>query len=198
AISDSVFFELLQKIKAFKTEKETAEWITRKIEEKNCENAFNPIVATGRNAEKPHHEPTNEMNKGFCVIDFGAKYEGYCSDLTRTIYFGKPLPSERTEYNKVMQAQQTALSTVKTGISMKDINKKTKKQLGKQFIHSIGHGVGIEIHEHADKLKENMTITIEPGIYGKERGIRIEDTIIVTKKGCETLTKSTKKLIHII
>ena len=153
----------------------------------------------------PHYKKNNKkLKKGFCVIDFGVKYNGYCSDMTRTIFIGRPSKKDINFYNMVLKSQTRAIKRLKPGVCCKTIAKEARKHLGKhqkKMIHSIGHGLGKKIHEKPyiriksnEKLDKGMMFTIEPGIYLKNYGIRIEDTIILKNKPI-ILTKSEKRLI---
>ena len=136
----------------------------------------------------------------------GLKFNGYCSDLTRTVYLGKPSNAEKQLYNFVLAAQQKPLSAIKHGAGGSGLFESSAKSLGKyrkNFIHGLGHGLGKHIHikpymksTSFDMLKEGDIITVEPGIYFKNKfGIRIEDDYLVTRNGARKLTKATNKLI---
>ncbi|MBI5390238.1 M24 family metallopeptidase [Candidatus Woesearchaeota archaeon] len=198
---DEILTTIQQQIKQCSTEAELAALITYEIKKKGCELAFEPIVASGKNTAYVHHRSGNDpLQKGFLLLDFGVKYEGYCSDMTRMLYIGKPSKEEIAAYEHVLHIQQECIGMVKEGISGSMLDDHARKMLGKRFIHSLGHGVGVEIHEApsighgaVEKLQKNMVITIEPGIYLPNKyGIRIEDTVVV---GGKVLTKSTKELI---
>jgi len=156
--------------------------------------AFPSIVAFGENSAYPHHIPTDRVlrNNYIVLFDIGAKYNGYCFDSTRTFVFKNS--EAKKVYEIVLEAQMEAIDIVRDGIVASEVDVIARRVIekagyGKYFIHSTGHGVGIEIHESPaismnskQILKENMIITVEPGIYLKGRfGIRIEDTLIVTK-----------------
>lgn len=203
-ITDDIFSKIIKNFN-FKSEKEIEEFIEKETRKKGCRSAFSPDIAAGVNSSMPHYKDNDKkLQKGFLIIDFGVNYKGYNSDMTRTIYIGTPEKCEEKEYYKVLKAQTDAIKQLKAFSDFRKIDKKARKVLGKPFIHSIGHGLGIDIHEKlsADKkkiiLKENSVLTIEPGVYyPKKFGIRIEDDILVTKKGYEILTKSRKELIVI-
>ena len=148
-----------------------------------------------------------KLKKGFLVVDFGVKYQGLCADCTRTFYLGKPSLEDVKMYNLVLTAQKTALNEVKTGVYAADLDAISRAVLIDylwNFVHGLGHGVGKKIHKaprvsprSKSKLLENDIITIEPGLYFKNRfGIRIEDTVWVKKKPV-VLTRFTKNLICI-
>lgn len=171
--------------------------------------SFDTIVAFGANASMPHHEPDNTvLKKGDCVlIDMGAKFEGYCSDMTRTFFYGKPAEEDKRIYEIVLNAQQMAIKAIKAGIPCKEIDAVARDYIkdcgyGECFGHGLGHGVGIDIHEFPrlnavsdDVLEAGMVVTVEPGIYIPGRmGVRIEDMVLVTKDGCINLTGTDKKI----
>ena len=209
-ITDECFEFLLEYIKPGMTEKD----ISRKIESYYRENAdgisFNPIVASGENSSKPHAMPTYRkiQENDIITIDMGCKVHGYCSDMTRTIFVGKPTEEQKNIYNLVWKNQEKTLKEMKDGANIKDITKMLTSDFalnGYQLVHALGHGVGLEIHEppylrenNENTLQENMAITNEPGIYiAGSFGIRIEDTLLVTKNEPEVLTKSSKEIIII-
>jgi Xaa-Pro aminopeptidase len=200
--TDYIFSELLVNAKKFKTEKEIYLFIKKKAIDFDFELSFDPIVATGKNAAKPHHKSSNTKLNGFTVIDMGLKRQ-YCSDMTRTLYFGKPSKIEIDEYNSLLILQKRLISESKAGVKIKDLAKKCDNILGKKMNHSLGHGVGIEVHEAPGVfiksntvLRNGHIITIEPGVYILNKyGIRIEDTIAIVAGKPVILTKSKKELI---
>ncbi|MDP6642327.1 MAG: Xaa-Pro peptidase family protein [Candidatus Nanoarchaeia archaeon] len=202
-ITDGIFEEIINNFN-FKTELEVANKIHSLMGGDGLLNlSFNPIVANAKNSGIAHSSLTkNKLKKGFLVMDFGVIYENYCSDLTRTFYIGKPSKKEIEDYNLVLDAQLKAISLIKINKPVSELDKVVKDMLGKRFIHSLGHGIGLRIHEapsiyHLSKeiFKENMIFTIEPGIYNRNYGIRIEDDILLKKNKIEILTKSSKELI---
>ncbi len=207
-ITDYAFSELIKSIRKLKTEQDVADFLEKKIKEKNGELAFPTIVAMGKNAAIPHHLTSNQkLKRGFLLLDFGAKYSHYCSDMSRTIFLGTPNKQEIVKYNLLLGIQENAIKNVKENILFSELDQFARKQLGKYssyFIHSLGHGLGIEIHEKPSYLKENkykiepgQVFTVEPGIYFPGKfGIRIEDTIVFDGK-VKVLTKSDKKLIKV-
>jgi Xaa-Pro aminopeptidase len=196
------------KSKALKTEKDIDNLIRREARKRKLRIAFPPVVASGKNAAEIHHKPgKSRLKKGFLVLDFGLKQGGFCSDMTRTICLGKASKKERQIYNSLLAIQKSAVKMAKPGTECFDIDCFVRKKLGKLrecFLHSLGHGVGKKIHEKpnlspktCDVLKKGDIITIEPGIYIKNRmGIRIEDSILVGKAP-KVLTKAPKFLIEI-
>jgi Xaa-Pro aminopeptidase len=172
--------------------------------------SFSTIIASGARSALPHGRASSQPipAEGFVVCDFGVILAGYCSDMTRTVYVGRPSVEARNAYNAVREAQQAALEAIRPGVRLSEVDGAARKllqkhKLAKYFTHSTGHGVGLEIHEaprvaagQEDELQPGMVITIEPGIYlpGKW-GIRIEDMVAVTERGCEVLAPATKELV---
>ena len=174
--------------------------------------AFSTIIASATRSALPHGRASHAKlpRRGFVVCDFGVILTGYCSDMTRTLSMGRPLESARRIYEAVREAQQAALDAVRPGSTVGEVdlaarNLLLKKNLSKYFTHSTGHGLGLEIHEaprvaegQPEALQPGMVITVEPGVYlPGEFGIRIEDTVVVTKSGCEILTACPKELIEV-
>ncbi len=200
SIASSILKDCIKRFRRFKTELDVKEFLEKETMKKKCKMGF-AIVASGSNAAMPHYNARNvKLKKGFCIIDFGVIYKNYCSDITRTLYIGKPTEKEIGIYNHVLKIQEECIRMAKRGVKVKKIDSFARKNL-KDFIHGLGHGVGIEIHESPnisdesrDVLKKNMVFTIEPGTYkAKKYGIRIEDTVLLKDKA-EILTKVDKKL----
>jgi Xaa-Pro aminopeptidase len=174
--------------------------------------SFETIVAAGKRAALPHGRATNHPipRRGFVVVDSGVILRGYCSDMTRTVYVGQVSREERQWYEAVLEAQLAGIAAVVPGKTVAQVDQVARQvlrraKLDRYFTHSTGHGVGLEIHEpprlgknQSERLEPGMVITIEPGIYipGKG-GIRIEDMVVVTDKGCRVLTPVSKDLIAI-
>ena len=174
--------------------------------------SFDTIIASGVRSALPHGRASQAAipAEGFVVCDFGVILAGYCSDMTRTVYVGRPSEEARGIYQAVQQAQQAAVDVVKPGIAAGEVDRAARKSLqnsglAKYFTHSTGHGVGLEIHEaprlaagQTEVLKPGMVITIEPGVYVPGKwGVRIEDMVVVTERGCEVLTPTSKELVAI-
>jgi Xaa-Pro aminopeptidase len=172
--------------------------------------AFETIVAAGQRTALPHAQPTSQKlaNDELLLIDMGACQNGYMSDMTRTLFVGRPDRKIRSMYKAVLNANLAAIDSVREGATAGQIDHKARQVLeseglGKSFVHSTGHGLGLEIHEsprigkkEATRLEAGMVITIEPGAYIRGfGGIRIEDTVLVTRHGCEVLTPTSKELI---
>ncbi|MBS3105601.1 aminopeptidase P family protein [Candidatus Woesearchaeota archaeon] len=208
AYADKILQKAIKNFKSFKTESEAAAFLEYEAKKNGLEISFNPIVASGSNGSMPHHEPSNtKIKRGFCVIDFGVEYMGYCSDITRTIFIGKISKKEKEIYNMLLSIQQNTINQIKNDKKCSELYNYTNKSLGKykkNFTHGLGHGVGVEIHElpnltlnSKDKIRNNMVFTIEPGIYFPGKfGIRIEDTLLF-KNRITTLTKTSKDLLTI-
>ena len=171
--------------------------------------SFDLIVITGSKTSMPHGVPgDNRVMKGdFITFDIGARFQGYCSDMTRTYAFGEVNEKQKRVYETVRQAQQLGLEAVKAGVSCHDVDSATRTYIthagfGEYFGHSTGHGVGLDIHEapsvssrNENILRSGMVITVEPGIYiPGEFGVRIEDMVVVTGSGCINLATLPKEL----
>lgn len=205
-IADQIFTDLCSELKRsrtdYKTEKDIAVFIENQAKKYNTSPSFETIVASGKNAAMPHYVPQQiHIQRGFCILDFGVRYKNYISDISRTIFFGAPTTEERAIYKKVYGANARGIAAVKIGKKASDIDKISRKQF--TYPHSLGHGIGVEVHEapnispkSKDKIEENMCFTIEPGIYIPNKfGIRIEDDLWMTKNGPILLTKSAKELL---
>ncbi len=206
-ITDALFSKIVSDF-YFQTEIELQQFIVSEIKKRKLKPSFPPIVISGKQAGNDiHPKPTGAKLKGFVIIDFGVVYQGYMSDMTRTIYVGTPAKKDIAIYDLVLKAKQTAELCIFPGIKCAVADEAARNTFGeykKYFIHTLGHGVGRRIHE-APKVffkrtkpyfREGMVVTIEPGLYIKNKlGIRIEDTGVVTKKGFVALTRSNKKLL---
>ncbi|PIN76497.1 hypothetical protein COV17_02240 [Candidatus Woesearchaeota archaeon CG10_big_fil_rev_8_21_14_0_10_36_11] len=209
AITDAVFREVITELKkrTLRTERDVALFIDTQIRKKGAEPAFPSIVAIGKNAAIPHHTPsTTPITKGFLLLDFGARYNGYCSDMSRTVFIGTITHIEKKHYQQLLCCQEKSINHIDTCATFHELDTFARNELNtnaQYFVHSLGHGLGLEIHEppvysdkHA-KINKNMVFTVEPGIYFPQKyGLRIEDTIIFTGKA-HILTTSPKRLICI-
>ena len=209
-ITDDCFKYILGYIKPGMTEKQIAKEIDDYYNEKADGLAFETIVASGENTSKPHAIPTNRkiQKEDIITIDMGCKVNGYSSDMTRTFFVGKLLEEVKPVYDLVLKNQLQTLKDYKEGANTRILAKMVENDFrlnGYDLVHSLGHGLGLEIHEPPfisylsdNLLKENMVVTDEPGIYipGKF-GVRIEDTVQITKFGCIKLTNSEKNYIII-
>ena len=209
-IAQKALYKALETVKVGISELELKEQIENNIIEfGGSGTSFETIVAFGKNGAIPHHKTSEEKleNNQAILIDMGAKYNGYCSDITRTFFFGSPSQKFVEYYNAVLSANEIAIDKINCGTSTcsADAFARTvleKAGLGEYFTHSLGHGVGMEVHEYPTlspkqkaELKENMVFTIEPGVYiENEFGIRIEDTVLLTNKGVKRLFTDSKEL----
>ncbi len=173
--------------------------------------AFDTIVASGERAALPHAQPgASRISHGILLIDMGAFRDGYASDMTRMVHVGPATPKYKRAYRAVLEAQLAAVDAVRPGVTTNSVDRAARGTLKRhglerEFVHSTGHGLGLEIHElprigrkDKTKLEAGMAITIEPGVYIEGwGGIRIEDTVLVTTGGCEILTPTTKELREI-
>ena len=210
-IAEIAFEKTLKKIKPGISENEIAAELEYNMRLSGAEGpSFPTIVASGKRGALPHGVASEKkVNKGeLIVLDFGAVYKGYCSDLTRTVGLGIINKLFKNRYKVVYGAQQKAISSIKSGVILSVPDKKAriylqKHSMEKYFTHGLGHGIGMEIHENPSInskikgiLKTNMVITIEPGVYfNGGSGIRIENDIIVNDKGCEILGKDQQRLV---
>jgi Xaa-Pro aminopeptidase len=171
--------------------------------------SFETIVAAGRRSALPHAHPTNAVfeRHQLVLIDMGAFQDGYASDMTRMLSLGAPNARVRRIYRAVREAQLAAIDAVRPGVTAAHVDRVARSvlkafHLDRAFVHSTGHGLGLEIHElprigkkDKTRLAAGMAITIEPGVYLEGfGGIRIEDTVVVTQNGCEVLTPTSKEL----
>ncbi len=212
-IAEKTLYSALESLKKGITELELKEIIEEKIIEHGAEGtSFETIVAFSKNSAVPHHKSNGtRLEKDMPVlIDMGAKYKGYSSDITRTMFYGNPPKDFIDRYNLVLKANLTAEKSIKCGDMTDNADGYArdvleKEGLAKYFTHSLGHGIGLEVHEYPflspkkkNELKENMLFTIEPGVYfDGEYGIRIEDTVLLTKDGIKRLFTDSKELMII-
>ncbi len=209
-ITDKVFSAIQLEAKAGISEIELASKLNAMIYSNGATLAFDTIVAFGENTSKPHSHPTLKIlqENDVVLIDFGAKYNGYCSDMTRSFAVGCVSSEYETMYNHVLQAQLIAINGIKAGMTGKECDSLARDYFKKQgleayFTHSLGHSLGVDIHESPnfsprcdDSISENAVLSIEPGLYFEGKfGIRIEDIVIVKKTTVENLTNSLKPLI---
>ena len=209
-ITDECYSYILNYIKTGMTEKQIAREIDDYYHKHSEGPSFETIVASGENTSKPHAVPTERKIQEIDIItiDMGCKINGYCSDMTRTFFVGEVPSHVKEVYELVLKNQEQVLKDMRENSNTKQITKMVDNDFrlhNYDLIHALGHGVGLEIHESPvlscnseSILKENMVVTDEPGIYiAGQFGIRIEDTVLITKGGCEPLTKSPKKYVII-
>ena len=210
-IAEKAFDEILPFIKVGVKEIEIAAKLENVMRINGSEGfSFDTIAIAGKNTSKPHGVPTDYkvQNGDFITMDFGAVFESYRSDMTRTVAVGSASSKQKEVYDTVLKAQEEALKIIKAGIKCADADKAARDVIknagyGSFFGHSLGHGVGIEVHESPNlapkskaELKPGHIVTVEPGIYiPDEFGVRIEDFVVITETGYENLTSSPKNLI---
>lgn len=212
-IGDQAFSKILEIIKPGMTELEVAANLEYWMKKYGAEGlSFDTIAASGINSAKPHAVPGRKVIQSgeFLTMDFGCVYDGYCSDMTRTVVVGRATPKQKEVYQVVLEAQLAALDYLTAGKKGCEVDQVardiiTRAGYGENFGHGLGHGVGLYIHEEPrlskkDEtiLQENMIVTVEPGIYIESfGGVRIEDMVVVKKNGYKNLASSTKELIEI-
>jgi len=211
ALTDDCFERIVAKLAEGMTEREVALEMELTMRQNGADAlAFESIVAFGESAAEPHHHPTDRaLRPGDCVkLDFGAQYRGYHSDMTRTVAFGEPSAELREIYDLVRAAQQAGIDAVRPGVSGGEPDAASRKVIedagrGDAFSHSLGHGVGLEVHEGPtlrakgeDELPVGAVVTVEPGVYVPGLGgVRIEDMVEVTEDGCRPMPRSTRDLV---
>jgi Xaa-Pro aminopeptidase len=207
-ITDAAFVAVTTDMQPGMTERDLVWQIELAMRELGADGpGFPVIVASGPHAARPHHEPSHRVlgNGVPIVIDMGAAVDGYCADLTRTVFIGKAPPQLQERYTMVLSAQQLALATVRAGMSGQEADAIAREAVtaagyGQEFVHGLGHGVGLLVHEFpslgatsTDTLQPGHVITIEPGIYDERwGGIRIEDLCVVTPDGLDVLSAAPK------
>jgi Xaa-Pro aminopeptidase len=212
-ITDRAFSEILGYIKPGVKELDIAAELEYKMKRHGSSSPyFQTIVASGRRAALPHGVATGKrIKKGELVtMDFGAVLDGYTADMTRTVVVGKASKKQKQVYDLVLRAQKHAISKAKSGMKACDLDKAARSVIkragyGKYFGHGLGHGIGLLVHDNPAvnptnqlRLEPGMVITIEPGVYIPNwGGVRIEDNILITQRGCQNLTRSPKGLIEL-
>ncbi len=213
-IADRVMDGVQKEIRSGLSEKELALFIENEYKKLSDDVSFKPIIASGPNAALPHHRPGERvLQKGdFVVVDCGAIYKGYCSDITRTFCLGKATTEMKKVYQAVQDANAKAFEALEKNsrLSGEEVDGAARAVItaagyGHLFTHRTGHGIGLEVHEapylvegNSEPLKQGMTFTIEPGIYLPEQfGVRIEDVVAMTGRGPQRLTAFDRDLIEI-
>ena len=213
ALGCALFDGVLHEIAAGVPEVRIAAWLEQEARRRGAEAmSFETIVASGERSALPHGRATSARvpRKGFVTLDFGVVLDGYCSDMTRTVHVGRPGNEARSVYDSVLEAQLAAIHAVRSGVESGEVDEAARSVLRRagldgEFVHSTGHGVGLEIHEgprlaarQTTKLRSGMVVTVEPGVYrAGEFGVRIEDMVLVTAAACEIMTPSPKTLIEL-
>lgn len=201
--NDALFADLMDTFKVGMSELEMLRQFKMKMAARGLSESFAPILCAGTNAVECHHEPDETVLQpnSELLIDMGVIVDNYCSDMTRTVFFGEPTERFREIHKIVLEANRAALAAIKPGVPCKEIDAIArgiikKYGYGDYFDHSLGHGVGLEVHEQPAMsptndvlLEPGMIITDEPGIYiPGDVGVRIEDLVLVTETGCEVLS----------
>jgi len=210
-IADDAFAEVLQTIEIGQTEEEIGLNLEYSMRRAGASGgSFEFIVASGVRSSMPHGTASSKRVQSgeFLTMDFGAIYQGYCSDITRTVFLGDPEDKHREVYEVVLAAQRAGIEAVAPGRTGKEVDAVARKIIGDAgygdyFGHGLGHSVGLAIHEGPNLnmreerlLEPGMVITVEPGIYIPDwGGVRIEDIVLVTENGCEVLTQAPKEFI---
>ena len=210
-IAEKALADILGEIRPGVTEKEIAALLLYKMLHYGAEDkSFDPIVVSGANGSLPHGVPSEKPIQAgeFVTMDFGCKFGGYCSDMTRTVAVGHVTEEMETVYNTVLKAQLAGIAAAKAGVTGAAVDGAARRVIadagyGPYFGHSFGHSVGVEIHENPNATPSNskplpagVVISAEPGIYlpGK-LGVRIEDVIVITEQGCQDITLAPKELL---
>ena len=210
-IAEKALADILGEIRPGVTEKEIAALLLYKMLHYGAEDkSFDPIVVSGANGSLPHGVPSEKPIQAgeFVTMDFGCKFGGYCSDMTRTVAVGHVTEEMETVYNTVLKAQLAGIAAAKAGVTGAAVDGAARRVIadagyGPYFGHSFGHSVGVEIHENPNATPSNskplpagVVISAEPGIYlpGK-LGVRIEDVIVITEQGCQNITLASKELL---
>lgn len=211
AIADATFQHIQRLFQPEVSEWDIAMEIDFYIRRQGAYPAFETIVASGPNSALPHARPTERrLQRGdFVTVDFGARYNGYCSDITRTVVIGKATPEQKRVYFAVLEALERSISAIRPGRRGKQIDAVARKALEKHglreyFGHSLGHSLGLAVHDgrgfsprEKGVLEAGMVLTVEPGVYIPGfGGVRIEQDVLVTESGCEVLSKSPIGLIE--
>ncbi len=211
--TDGGFDAVLEYLAVGMTERQVALELEQLMRQAGADGlSFDSIVAFGENAAEPHHEPTHRvLEEGDVIkIDFGALSAGYHADMTRTVAFGQPAAELKKIHDVVRTSQQAGIDAVKAGVTGGSVDALSRAVIdaagyGEYFSHSLGHGVGLEIHEGPSLIKDGddvlpvgAVVTVEPGIYIPGLGgVRIEDSVEVTADGCRVLGSSTRELIEL-
>lgn len=211
SVADEAFAAVKRRLAEHPSEREFALELEFEMRRRGAEAvSFDPIVASGPNGAKPHARPDDRViGEGeLVVLDFGCKVDGYCSDMTRTVSVGEPSTEARRMFEVVVESQRAGREAVRDGVDAAAVDRACRDVIseagwGEAFLHSTGHGVGLEIHEEprvaataGGTLNSGHVVTVEPGVYlTGQGGVRIEDTVVVADGGCEVLTTTPKELV---
>lgn len=213
AVNDECIGELIKRLPKDMTELEAGDELLSIYLDHGAEgHSFDPIIAYGEHAADPHHEPDHSRGDygDAVVIDVGCLVDGYCADMTRTVFLGEATDQAKEIYRIVREANRRGIEAVKPGVRFADVDRAARSYIeemgyGSYFTHRTGHCIGMEVHEFGDVssvneeiLKPGMIFSVEPGIYVPgTAGVRIEDLVLVTEDGAEVLNHFTKDLIEI-
>jgi Xaa-Pro aminopeptidase len=207
SITRSVLESIIYHLESGIEEIEVAAYIDYLFAGQNCRNSFPTIVAFGKHSGNIHHFNTKRKlkKKDIVLIDCGAKFEGYCADVSRTVCFGSPANKQKQWYEKCFEARQTAFKKIKPMVSAGQVSLDVESVLGETMPHALGHGIGLEAHDVPQaifpkakwKFEKEMVLAVEPGHYEKNFGIRIEDNVLVTKNGIQKWGKTPKILENV-
>ena len=208
--NDETILEIIKQIKCGMAENQVGE-MYKQISASlgSSKPSFAPLICFGKNCAEPHHDTDGSiLQQGDSIIlDVGLTWQSYCSDMTRTVFMGQPTDEQKRVYDLVCAANAAGRAAVRPGIPLKDVDRAARKVIeeggyGPQFIHRTGHGIGLEVHEFPDVSRTSeviarpgMIFSVEPGIYlpGKF-GVRVEDLVVVTEDGCETLNAAPRDI----
>ena len=211
--NEAIFKAALKAARAGVSEQELLRFVRTEMVRRGVEEAFDSIIASGRNSSLPHAVPTSRRVRAgeYLLFDMGVKAGYYHSDMTRTVVVGKASPRHREIYEIVLEAQERALAAIRPGAACRDVDARARDFIaqagyGEYFGHGLGHGVGLQIHEgptlnprSGQVLEEGMVVTVEPGIYIPGfGGVRIEDLVVVTRDGYRNLTSVPKRFRSIV
>lgn len=212
-ITDATLEDLTRFIRPGMKEKDVKKRLLELFDEHGAQGlSFDPIVARGENGAMPHYNREDGVigEHDTVLIDFGCRFESYCSDMTRTLFVGNPTEEEQKLYDLVLRAQKAGEAMVKPGVSAEEVDRAARKVIedagyGQWFNNRLGHGIGIAVHEapfimegNTQPLEPGMVFSVEPGIYipGKI-GIRIENCVLVTEEGCESMTHFPRTIVTV-
>lgn len=212
SITDSAFSHIVEVLGPNMTENDVAAELEYFFKKEGAEASFKTIAVSGKKSSLPHGEPGDVRltRNSFLTMDFGARLDGYCSDMTRTVVIGRADEDMKRIYNIVLEAQKSALNTIKEDVTGEAVDKAARSIIsdngyGNYFGHATGHGLGIEVHEKPSfspkynfEIPANSVLSVEPGIYLEGKyGVRIEDIVVVKTDNAINLTQSSKNLIEL-
>lgn len=210
-IGDLAFVHILTRLKIGITEQQVSDELITYFKSKQADLSFKPIVAFGAHSSVPHHESSNTKlgNDQIVLLDFGVKVNNYCSDISRTVFFGAANEEFKRMHKTVLEAQQNAIKKIKLNTKLSEIDKAAREYILDQkfpnIIHAVGHGIGIEVHEpptvspnSKDLVKDGMVFSVEPGIYIPGfGGVRIEDLVLVRNGKAQLISRAEREIIEV-